>query len=234
MVRHRPELSVHQGQDRRGALRVRGIRARGQVERPAKRKAHLDELEKQFEDYRLQLEAVLAERQAARDKVAALEKTKVDAEKAQAELFAAKTRLNDKLRKIDDTWVTKVRNLPILDLANPSLKVAQVLPAYLRDDVIFTTTEKVDRCTTCHQGIDKKGFEAAPQPFTTHPNLELYVARSPRPREGRLHVLPPGPRPGHGLPERRPHAVHAPSRRRTGAVTSAKSTTSSGTSGTSP
>jgi hypothetical protein len=41
--------------------------------------------------------------------------------------------------------------------------------------VIFTGTPKVDRCTTCHLGIDKKGFEKAPQPYTTHPNLELYV-----------------------------------------------------------
>lgn len=149
----------------------------------ARKKAHLDELEKQFEDYRLQLEAVLAERQAARDKVGALEKTKVEAEKAQAELFAAKTRLDDKLRKIEPGFVSFVRNLPVLDLANPSLKIAQVLPAYLRDDVIFTTTEKVDRCTTCHQGIDKRGFEAAPQPYKTHPNLELYVTGAHAPEK---------------------------------------------------
>ena len=41
--------------------------------------------------------------------------------------------------------------------------------------MIFTGTPKVDRCTTCHLGIDKKGFEKAPQPYTTHPNLDLYV-----------------------------------------------------------
>jgi cytochrome c2 len=32
----------------------------------------------------------------------------------------------------------------------------------------------VDRCQTCHQGIFWPGFESAPQPFTTHPNLELF------------------------------------------------------------
>jgi cytochrome c2 len=140
-----------------------------------RKKEALVELEKQFEDYRLKLEAVLAEQQAANDKLAGLEKTKLDAEKTEAELFAEKTRLEERLRKIQPGFAQFARNLPILDLANPSLKIAQVLPANLQDDVIFTRTEKVDRCTTCHQGIDKKGFESAPQPYKTHPNPELYV-----------------------------------------------------------
>jgi cytochrome c2 len=72
-------------------------------------------------------------------------------------------------------FVSFVRNMPVLDLANPSLKVNQILPANLTDDVIFTGTPKVDRCTTCHLGIDKKGYEKAPQPYTTHPNLELFL-----------------------------------------------------------
>lgn len=29
--------------------------------------------------------------------------------------------------------------------------------------------DRVDRCTTCHQGIEWKGLENAPQPFRTHP-----------------------------------------------------------------
>ena len=71
--------------------------------------------------------------------------------------------------------MTFVRNLPVLDLANPSLKVNQIMPANLQDDVIFSGTPKVDRCTTCHLGIDKKGFENEKQPFTTHPNLDFYL-----------------------------------------------------------
>ncbi len=34
--------------------------------------------------------------------------------------------------------------------------------------------DRVDRCTTCHQGIFWPGFERAPQPFTTHPDRELF------------------------------------------------------------
>ena len=40
----------------------------------------------------------------------------------------------------------------------------------------------MDRCTTCHLSIDKKGFEKYPQPFTTHPNLSTYLGGdSPHP-----------------------------------------------------
>jgi cytochrome c2 len=126
---------------------------------------------------------VEAERKAATDQIAALEKNKVEAEKAQAELYAEKTRLEEKLRKIQPGFAQTVRNLPVLDLANPSLKVNQVLPANLKDDVIFTATEKVDRCTTCHLGIDKKGFEAAPHPYKTHPGLDLYVTGAHAPEK---------------------------------------------------
>jgi hypothetical protein len=107
--------------------------------------------------------------------VAALEKTYLEADKAQKELYAEKTRLEEKLKSIQHGVVWFVRNLPILDLANPSLKINQIMPTNLQDDVIFSGTPKVDRCTTCHLGIDKKGYETAPQPFTTHPDMETYL-----------------------------------------------------------
>jgi len=36
--------------------------------------------------------------------------------------------------------------------------------------------DRVDRCTTCHQGVFWRGLERAVQPWTTHPNLELFVS----------------------------------------------------------
>ena len=42
----------------------------------------------------------------------------------------------------------------------------------------------MDRCQTCHLGIDKKGYEKYPQPFKTHPDLALYLgSSSPHPIE---------------------------------------------------
>ena len=142
----------------------------------------LRDLEEQWRAYRVDLEKVIAERDAARARLADLEKTRLEAEKAQAEMFTEKNRLEDKLRKIRPDATFFIRNLPILDLANPSLKVNQIITANLLDDVIFTGTPKVDRCTTCHLGIDKKGYEEAVQPFRTHPNMDLYLA-GPHPVE---------------------------------------------------
>ncbi len=148
----------------------------------AKKKAKLDALEAQWADLRTKLEDVLARQAAVNARIADLEKTRLDAEKAQKEATAELQRLDAKLKKDQQGFVFKVRNLPVLDLANPSLKVQQIMPASLNDDVIFIQTPKVDRCTTCHLGIDKKGYEKAPQPFTSHPDIDVYL-RGPHPIE---------------------------------------------------
>ncbi len=147
---------------------------RGLASREA-RGRHLEELETEWARLRTALEDVLARREAARARHAELQKTKLEAERARKELLAAQTRLQGRLDDLKQGFVFRVRNLPILDQFNPSLKVNQIMPANLFDDVSFTGTPKVDRCTTCHLGIDKKGYETAPQPFTSHPNIELYL-----------------------------------------------------------
>jgi mono/diheme cytochrome c family protein len=148
----------------------------------AAKKASLQALESKLADLRARLDDVKAREAAANAKVADLEKTRLQAEKTQKELYFERDRLNEKLRKIQPGLVSFVRNLPILDLANPSLKINQILPANLNDDVIFSQTPKVDRCTTCHLGIDKKGYENERQPFKAHPDIETYL-RGPHPIE---------------------------------------------------
>lgn len=96
-----------------------------------------------------------------------------------------------KLKKIDPKEMTTagkiadtVRNLPILDLMNPSNHIEQIVLKDITDDVNFMRVPKVDRCITCHVGILKPGFENAPQPFRTHPNLELFLSsNSPHPMD---------------------------------------------------
>ncbi|MBI1987920.1 MAG: c-type cytochrome [Nitrospinae bacterium] len=53
-----------------------------------------------------------------------------------------------------------------------------VLSDYTRDN-FRNPTLRVDRCNTCHLGIDKVGFEKAPQPYTTHPQRELFLEKHP-------------------------------------------------------
>jgi mono/diheme cytochrome c family protein len=38
---------------------------------------------------------------------------------------------------------------------------------------------RVDRCTSCHAGINKVGFEDQPNPWKTHPRRELFLGKHP-------------------------------------------------------
>ncbi|MGH8187404.1 MAG: c-type cytochrome, partial [Steroidobacteraceae bacterium] len=77
---------------------------------------------------------------------------------------------------------TLLRDAPMTDFMAPTLKVQQVVLPNIVDDVNFTRVPKMDRCTTCHLAIDRRGYEKYPQPYTTHPNLAAYVGSdSPHP-----------------------------------------------------
>ena len=71
-----------------------------------------------------------------------------------------------------------VRDLPILDFIDPYYEVKQVVINGLEEDLVYMGMPKVDRCMTCHVGIDKAGFEDAPQPYRTHPKLDFMVGPS--------------------------------------------------------
>jgi hypothetical protein len=92
--------------------------------------------------------------------------------------------LDRKLKKIDpnamdmtNRLANLIRNLPIIDLSNPTFKVKQVVLSDIRDDVNFMTVPKVDRCVTCHLGIDNPDYKDAAQPLRSHPDLELYLSK---------------------------------------------------------
>ena len=77
-----------------------------------------------------------------------------------------------------------VRDLPILDFMDPYYKVKQIVVDEIKYNVNFAQVQTVDRCTSCHLGIAQKGFEDQPQPFTTHPDLDMYLtSASPHPIE---------------------------------------------------
>lgn len=74
------------------------------------------------------------------------------------------------------------RNLPLVDFIDPSIEIRQVLVQNVTEDLNFMQVPRVDRCMTCHLGIDNLDFVDAPQPFRTHPALDLYLSReSPHP-----------------------------------------------------
>ncbi len=64
------------------------------------------------------------------------------------------------------------------------LEVKQVVVAGLDQNEFRQPIARVDRCMTCHLGIDRPGFEDAKQPFRTHPHRELIFATHPIARFG--------------------------------------------------
>lgn len=100
-------------------------------------------------------------------------------------LVADYTRLTDALNTLDPgLLVTSFRNAPILDMLSPSEKVNQIIVPDLFNDHPFMQIQRVDRCTTCHLGIDQTAYEEWQQPFTTHPNLDTFLGSdSPHPIE---------------------------------------------------
>ena len=99
--------------------------------------------------------------------------------------------INNKLAKLDRTQMSYlnqlgdlVRDLPILDFMDPYYKVNQIVAHDIKYDVNFASVPSVDRCTSCHLGINNPDYKDAPQPFTSHPDLDLFVSSSsPHPFE---------------------------------------------------
>ncbi len=111
--------------------------------------------------------------------------------RSQSKIAGQRDLLQRKLDSIDPAEMTfvnqianLVRDLPVLDLANPNNKIEQVVLKDVTDNVNFMNVPKVERCISCHLGITNPDYENEVQPFKTHPNLEQYVGKnSPHPIE---------------------------------------------------
>ncbi len=95
-------------------------------------------------------------------------------------------------------WMTEARpgpaerllRLPIIDAFGRPLVIEQIWLPELTIDYNFRQVARFDRCTTCHQGIDKSALsspslsKSLPQPYCSHPRLDLFVGLlSPHPME---------------------------------------------------
>ena len=88
------------------------------------------------------------------------------------------TKLDPESMSFSNRVANIVRDLPVIDFIDPYYDVKQVVVNDLKEDLVYMGMPKVDRCMTCHVGIDKKGFEDQPQPYTTHPRLDEFVGGS--------------------------------------------------------
>ena len=145
----------------------------------------LKETGKKLDDYKAELERVDLDLRAANDELNKYIGKRNTIQKDIDTMLTDYTRLQARMNTLNPGLiVTSFRNAPVFDFMAPSERINQIIVNNLYNDQPFKAIPRVDRCTTCHQGIDQKGFQDAPQPFRTHPNLDLYISSaSPHPLE---------------------------------------------------
>jgi cbb3-type cytochrome oxidase cytochrome c subunit len=148
-------------------------------------RAALAERERQVADRYEQVLQIQRQRDAAAARVGSFADELTRLEKEMAALGADRSRLDRKLARIEPSFFNDYfRNLPILDFLSPSIQVQQVVLDRMQTDINFARIPRVDRCTTCHLAIDKAGYEEMPQPYRSHPRLEVFLGgNSPHPLE---------------------------------------------------
>jgi cbb3-type cytochrome oxidase cytochrome c subunit len=121
-------------------------------------------------------EVVEKEQSDAKARVRALTGKVEEIERKIASLTEMKSRLEKKIEAIGPSLANAVRDRPVVDFMNPSIRVQQVLLPNLHNDVNFLKVGKVDRCVTCHLAAAEKGYEDLPQPFKAHSDLDLFLS----------------------------------------------------------
>jgi len=129
-----------------------------------------------IKEWKVKLEAVEAEQLAKQAEITQWTGKVKDLEREISKLERDTGLLETKIKKNTPTLAKDILNAPMLDFMQPTLQVQQIVVEKLQDDYYFAKAQKVDRCITCHLGIDQKGFENAPPPFKSHPNLDLFLS----------------------------------------------------------
>jgi len=134
---------------------------------------------------KIEAEEVSTKLNSINEKLKLIRKSLKTSNDAMGMIARSKNLLERKLVKIDPEEMSFsnrvaniVRDVPVLDFIDPYYEVKQVVVNDLEEDLVYMGMPKVDRCMTCHMGIDKKGFEDQPQPYTTHPRLDEFVGES--------------------------------------------------------
>jgi len=145
----------------------------------------LKETEKRMNDYKAELDRLTLDLRAANADLDKYIGQRSTLQKEREGLLADYQRLQTRLNNLNPgAVIVSFRNAPVFDFMNPSERINQIILSNLYNDQPFKPIPRVDRCTTCHLGIDQKQYANEAQPFKTHPNLDLYLAAaSPHPME---------------------------------------------------
>ena len=85
-----------------------------------------------------------------------------------------------------DKWLRVMQNATVslgpITLAKIPSITQTILPEFDRNN-FDEPTARVDRCQSCHSGINRAGFENQPNPYKTHPQLKVLLADNAHPTE---------------------------------------------------
>ncbi len=127
-------------------------------------------------------------------------KDEIDALNSQVDTVTDKlktlTKKRDDLTDKADGYMIPVKFAGRVILRYPKIpKIQQTAIDDFDRNAFDEAIARVDRCQSCHMGIDKKGFENAKQPFRTHSNFDAIIGKHPH-GQTRLHALPRRAGPG--------------------------------------
>ena len=125
--------------------------------------------------------------QAVQDEIKAKEGELLTAQDELAMLTTKRDDLQGKLENISLGYLPGPKeSFPFFGLDwQPKIpKIQQVVLEEYDRNAYFQPVARVERCTSCHSGIDKPGFEDQPNPWKTHPKRELYLTKHPTDKFG--------------------------------------------------
>jgi len=122
------------------------------------------EIQKGFDDTKSRLEQITKEITEVRSKVKGLED----------KLRTLNRQRNDLADKLDAISITLgPMRLPKVP------KIHQIVIEDFERNNFDKPVARVDRCESCHAGINKVGFDDAPNPYKTHPKRDLLLGKHP-------------------------------------------------------
>jgi cytochrome c2 len=136
--------------------------------------------EKEYLELTEQYEGVSKDLNTVNDEIAELEgnikKLEKDRDALLRDYERAKRALKQKEELYDGFWAM-FRGMPLIDMAAPPVKIQQISLPDLLINYNFKEVPRYDRCTTCHLGIDRIGYDkdaqgkTMPKVFASHPHL---------------------------------------------------------------
>lgn len=144
--------------------------------------AKLKENKKLFAESKDRMKALQSQSKELFKKKEDLQKEVLTVEKEIKDMTTTRDLIVKAVKKTDMGPIFALRNSPLIDYLDPTLKIEQIVLENITDDRYFQHVPRVDRCITCHTFIDQPGYEDQPNPHRTHPKLDLMVGKdSPHP-----------------------------------------------------